>query len=55
VFTDLSDYRATMIARTETVGGYNAAAQEAALDAGATEDVAGDGRRADPGARTGRS
>lgn len=36
VFTDLSDYRATMIARTETVGAYNAAAQEAALDAGAT-------------------
>jgi HK97 family phage portal protein len=36
VFTDLSDYRAEMIARTETVGAYNAAAQEAALDAGAT-------------------
>lgn len=35
VFADLSDYRATMIARTETVGAYNAAAQEAALDAGA--------------------
>jgi HK97 family phage portal protein len=36
VFADLSDYRATMIARTETVGAYNAAAQEAAMDAGAT-------------------
>lgn len=35
VFTDLSDYRATMIARTETVGAYNAAAVMAALDAGA--------------------
>jgi HK97 family phage portal protein len=36
VFTNLSDYRATMIARTETVGGYNASAWLAALDAGAT-------------------
>lgn len=36
VFADLSDYRATMIARTETVGAYNAAAQEAAMDAGAS-------------------
>jgi HK97 family phage portal protein len=36
VFTDLSGYRATMIARTESVGGYNAAAHVAALDAGAT-------------------
>ncbi|WP_329291883.1 phage portal protein [Streptomyces pseudovenezuelae] len=36
VFTNLSDYRATMIARTETVGGYNAASFLAALDAGAT-------------------
>jgi HK97 family phage portal protein len=36
VFTNLSDYRATMIARTETVGGYNAASWLAALDAGAT-------------------
>jgi HK97 family phage portal protein len=36
VFTDLSDYRATMIARTETVGAYNAAAQEAAMDSGAS-------------------
>jgi SPP1 gp7 family putative phage head morphogenesis protein len=35
VFTDLSDYRATMIARTETVGAYNAAATMAALDSGA--------------------
>jgi HK97 family phage portal protein len=35
VFTNLSDYRATMIARTETVGGYNASAWLAALDAGA--------------------
>ncbi|RSO40128.1 phage portal protein [Streptomyces sp. WAC 06725] len=35
VFTDLSDYRATMIARTESVGGYNAASHMAALDAGA--------------------
>ncbi|WNI15565.1 phage portal protein [Actinacidiphila sp. ITFR-21] len=35
VFADLSDYRATMIARTETVGAYSAAAQQAALDAGA--------------------
>ncbi|WP_326730245.1 phage portal protein [Streptomyces phaeochromogenes] len=37
VFTNLSDYRATMIARTETVGGYNAASFLAALDAGATK------------------
>ncbi|MFI6639959.1 phage portal protein [Streptomyces sp. NPDC050504] len=36
VFTNLSDYRATMIARTETVGGYNQAAFVSALDAGAT-------------------
>ncbi|WP_330349264.1 phage portal protein [Streptomyces sp. NBC_00582] len=36
VFTNLSDYRATMIARTETVGGYNQAAFLSALDAGAT-------------------
>lgn len=36
VFTDLSDYRATMIARTESVGGYNSAAHLVALDAGAT-------------------
>ncbi|GGS81933.1 phage portal protein [Streptomyces griseoviridis] len=36
VFASLSDYRATMIARTETVGGYNAASFLAALDAGAT-------------------
>lgn len=36
VFTNLSDFRATMIARTETVGGYNAASFLAALDAGAT-------------------
>ncbi|MGW2210126.1 phage portal protein [Streptomyces sp. NPDC001781] len=36
VFTNLGDYRATMIARTETVGGYNAASFLAALDAGAT-------------------
>ena len=36
VFANLSDYRATMIARTETVGGYNAASFLAALDAGAT-------------------
>ncbi|MFH9826735.1 phage portal protein [Streptomyces bobili] len=35
VFTNLSDYRATMIARTETVGGYNQASFLAALDAGA--------------------
>ncbi len=35
VFTDLSGYRATMIARTETVGAYNAAATMAALEAGA--------------------
>ncbi|GAA2112489.1 hypothetical protein GCM10009759_55250 [Kitasatospora saccharophila] len=35
VFTDLSDYRAEMIARTETVGAYNAAALSAALDSGA--------------------
>lgn len=35
VFADLSDYRATMIARTESVGGYNSAAHLAALDAGA--------------------
>jgi SPP1 gp7 family putative phage head morphogenesis protein len=36
VFADLSGYRATMIARTESVGGYNAASHMAALDAGAT-------------------
>ncbi|MET7560574.1 phage portal protein [Streptomyces sp. NPDC005479] len=36
VFTNLGDYRATMIARTETVGGYSAASHMAALDAGAT-------------------
>ncbi|MET9098308.1 phage portal protein [Streptomyces antibioticus] len=36
VFTNLSDYRATMIARTETVGGYNQASFIAALDSGAT-------------------
>ncbi|MGW5130365.1 phage portal protein [Streptomyces sp. NPDC004135] len=36
VFSDLSGYRATMIARTESVGGYNAASHMAALDAGAT-------------------
>ena len=35
VFTNLSDFRATMIARTETVGGYSAASHMAALDAGA--------------------
>lgn len=35
VFTDLSDYRARMIARTEAVGGYSAASHMAALDAGA--------------------
>jgi HK97 family phage portal protein len=37
VFADLSDFRATMIARTETVGAYNAASQRAAEDAGATK------------------
>lgn len=36
VFANLSDYRATMIARTETVGGYNAASLRAAQAAGAT-------------------
>ncbi len=36
VFANLSDYRATMIARTETVGGYNAASHMAAIDQGAT-------------------
>lgn len=36
VFANLSDYRATLIARTETVGGYNQASFLAALDAGAT-------------------
>ncbi|MEV0915433.1 phage portal protein [Streptomyces sp. NPDC049967] len=36
VFTNLGDYRATMIARTETVGGYSAASHMAALDQGAT-------------------
>ncbi|MFD4572088.1 phage portal protein [Streptomyces sp. NPDC058417] len=35
VFANLGDYRATMIARTETVGGYNQASFLAALDAGA--------------------
>ncbi|MEU6229974.1 phage portal protein [Streptomyces sp. NPDC047042] len=37
VFTNLSDYRATLIARTESVGGYSAASFLAALDAGATK------------------
>ncbi|MFM9566128.1 phage portal protein [Streptomyces turgidiscabies] len=37
VFTNLGDYRATMIARTETVGGYSQASFLAALDAGATK------------------
>lgn len=37
VFANLSDYRATMIARTESVGGYNQASFLAALDAGATK------------------
>jgi HK97 family phage portal protein len=36
-FTNLGDYRATMIARTETVGGYSQASFLAALDAGATK------------------
>ncbi len=36
VFTNLSDFRATMIARTEAVGGYSQASFLAALDAGAT-------------------
>ena len=35
VFTDLSDWRATMIARTETVGAYNASAHLAAEEKGA--------------------
>lgn len=35
VFANLSDFRATMIARTETVGGYSQASFLAALDAGA--------------------
>jgi len=35
VFTNLSDFRATMIARTETVGGYSQASFLAALDQGA--------------------
>lgn len=35
VFANLSDYRATMIARTETVGGYSQASFLAALDQGA--------------------
>lgn len=35
VFANLSDYRATMIARTESVGGYNQASFLAALDTGA--------------------
>ncbi|WP_328934159.1 MULTISPECIES: phage portal protein [unclassified Streptomyces] len=35
-FANLGDYRATMIARTETVGGYSQASFLAALDAGAT-------------------
>ncbi|WP_073815033.1 phage portal protein [Kitasatospora sp. CB01950] len=35
VFTDLSDYRAEMIARTETVGAYNQTALSAASQAGA--------------------
>lgn len=36
VFTELSDWRATMIARTETVGGYSAASLHAARASGAT-------------------
>lgn len=35
VFTNLGDFRATMIARTETVGGYSQASFLAALDQGA--------------------
>ncbi|MGI3198432.1 phage minor head protein [Streptomyces sp. GLT-R25] len=35
VFANLSDFRATMIARTESVGGYSQASFLAALDAGA--------------------
>lgn len=35
VFANLSDFRATMIARTETVGGYSQASFLAALDQGA--------------------
>jgi HK97 family phage portal protein len=35
VFAELGDYRATMIARTETVGGYSAASHMAAAEAGA--------------------
>lgn len=35
-FANLGDYRATMIARTESVGGYSQASFLAALDAGAT-------------------
>ncbi|MFJ1698178.1 phage portal protein [Streptomyces sp. NPDC088252] len=47
VFTNLGDYRATMIARTETVGGYSAASHMAALDRGAVRKtwVSTDDRR----------
>ncbi|MFD7066082.1 phage portal protein [Streptomyces sp. NPDC059913] len=47
VFTNLGDYRATMIARTETVGGYSAASHMAALDQGAVRKtwVSTDDRR----------
>ncbi|MFI6979320.1 phage portal protein [Embleya sp. NPDC050154] len=39
VFTDLEDWRATRVARTETVGGYSAAALQAARANGATHKV----------------
>ncbi|OPC79944.1 hypothetical protein B4N89_02380 [Embleya scabrispora] len=39
VFTDLEDWRANRVARTETVGGYSAAALQAARANGATHKV----------------
>lgn len=41
VFRDLEDWRADRVARTETVGGYSAAALNAARSAGATHKVWG--------------
>ncbi|MDV9194324.1 phage portal protein [Streptomyces sp. Wh19] len=41
VFANLSNFRATMIARTETVGGYSAASHMAALDRGAVRKTWG--------------
>lgn len=54
VFKDLEDWRADRVARTETVGGYSAAALNAARSAGATHKVWGSTRdhRTRPSHRT---